>query len=361
MSKNLLRKNLRRLKTYQPGKPIEELKRQLNLKKIVKLASNESPFPPSRDIKKAIIQGITSLNRYPDSSGYFLKNKLAQIFGLDCKNIILGNGSDEIIVFSLRAFVEEGEEVIVGYPTFLIYEIQAKAFGFKVVKSRFKDFRYNLQDIKRKITKHTKLVFIANPDNPNGTYLTHKEVEDFLRSIPKNVIVYFDEAYYEFAPQDFPRSLEFLKKGFKVIIARTFSKAYSLAGLRIGYAFGPPELIEGMEKVREPFNVNSLAQRAALSALENRDYFQMRIEYIKKEKEFLYSQFKKRGLQFVESATNFILVNLKKPASPIAKKLLFEGVIVRDMEAWGLKNFIRITVGRHSENIFFLKALDKLL
>ena len=284
----LIRKNLKKIKNYQPGKPIEEVKRDLGLKGVIKLASNENPFPPSKKVRSILIKNIDKINRYPDAQGFYLKRELSKIFNVTSKNIVLGNGSDELIVLALRAFVEVNQEVIVGHPTFLIYEIQTLANGSKVIRSPLKNFRYNLNDIKSRISKRTKLIFIANPDNPNGTYLNHKQLSSFLDSIPKDIIVFLDEAYFEFAPKDFPRSIDFLKQGRNVIFTRSFSKVYGLAGLRIGYGVSKPEFIQAMDKVREPFNVNSLAQAAALGALKDRSYLRGTVGYINKEGKYIW-------------------------------------------------------------------------
>ncbi|MFC1514516.1 histidinol-phosphate transaminase [Candidatus Omnitrophota bacterium] len=358
----LARKHLRMIKNYQPGKPIQEVKRQLGLRQVIKLASNESPFGVSSKLRRAIENSIADINRYPDASSFYLKRKLASLHKVRPENIILGNGSDELIVLALRAFCEPGDEVIVGYPTFLIYEIQAKACGLSLVKSRLKDFRYDLGDIKKKITHKTKIIFIANPDNPNGTYLSAKEITAFVRSIPKNVIVFLDEAYFEFAPKDFPKSISFVRSGRNVIFTRTFSKAYSLAGLRIGYAIARTEIIQAFDKVREPFNVNLLAQAAALAALGDSGSMRTFVRFVDKEKKYLYRQLDALGLSYVRSVTNFVLIDLKKKRSRrVFKALLKKGVIVRDMSAWGLKNFIRVTIGKQSENRTFIKSLKAVL
>ncbi|HEC69497.1 MAG TPA: histidinol-phosphate transaminase [Candidatus Omnitrophica bacterium] len=358
----LARKHLKNIITYKPGKPIQELKREFGLKRVIKLASNESPFSPPLPIRKAIYRASKDLNRYPDSSGYYLKKALSKKFKLKPENIILGNGSDEIVVLALKAWVEPCQEVIVGYPTFLIYEIQAKVNNLKVVRSNLKNFRYDLEDIKRKITKKTKLIFIANPDNPNGTYLTHQEIYSFLKNIPKNVIVFLDEAYFEFAPQDFPQSIDFLKQGYNIIFTRTFSKAYGLAGLRIGCGFTKRELIQALEKVREPFNVNSLALLSAELSLKEKKYLKNTVSYIQREKLYFYQELKKLGISYVESATNFLLINLKSFSSQkLFNYCLKRGIIIREMTPWGYKNFVRVTVGKHSENREFIKVLKSFL
>lgn len=356
----IYRKELEKISTYRPGKPIEEVKRSLKLDEVYKLASNEIPFYPFY-IGKAIQRELPNINRYPESSCFYLRRSVAKKLKVKENQIIFGNGSDEIITLTLQALVEKGDEVIVAYPTFLIYEIQAKIHRAKVVRVPLVNLRYCLDKIAEKISKRTKIIFIANPDNPTGTYLVHKEVEDFLKKIPRKVLVFFDEAYFEFAPLDFPKTVTFLKKRGNIIFTRTFSKAYGLAGLRIGYGITTEEIARILNKIREPFNVNRFAQVGAVAALKNKGFVKKVVRYIKKEKNYLYKELRKCGLSFVESATNFILVDLKKGAKPLYNYLLRKGIIVRELEDWGLKNFFRVTVGLHQENKKFIKYLRQYL
>ena len=354
------KKELRDIQVYKAGKPIEEVKRKFNIKYIYKLASNENPFVPYY-IKDAINKELKNINRYPETDCFYLRDILSKKLKVSKDQIVFGNGSDEIIVLTLRAYVNKGDEVIVAYPTFLIYEIQAKIHQALVKRVPLKNFRYSLEDIVKAITKKTKIIFIANPDNPTGTYLNHNEVEGFLNRISKEVIVFFDEAYYEFAPSDFPKSLEFLKNRKNIIISRTFSKAYALAGLRIGYAITTKEIADILNLVREPFNVNRFAQAAAISALKNDKFLKKTVSYILKEKEYLYSEFDKLKISFIKSATNFILVDFKRDTKKLSNYLLKKGVIIRPMDDWGLNNFFRITVGKHNENKIFIRYLKEYI
>lgn len=360
--KQLVGKKILGLKPYQPGKPIEELQRELSLKKIIKLASNENPLGPSPKAVEAIKAGLSSINRYPESSCFYLKEALAKIFGLKPKNFIIGNGSDEIIVLALRTLINPGDEVIVATPTFLIYEIQAKACGANIKTVPLRDFRYDLMKMKEAISAKTKIIFIANPDNPTGTYVTETEVLEFMDNISKKTIVFFDEAYFEFAKNfsDFPDTLKFLKDR-NVIITRSFSKAYGLAGIRIGYGISSPEIIDYLERVREPFNVNTLAQVAAVQALKDKKFLHETLKTTEEGKKFLYRQFDKLGLAYIPSAANFILVDVNTDGKKVFELMLKEGVIVRDMQAWGLDNFIRVTIGTNEENKKFIKALKRVL
>lgn len=344
------RKNIDAVKNYTPGKPIEELQRELGLREVYKLASNEIPFSPSY-ITQAVLRELPSINRYPEASCYCLRRELAKKMRVAASQLVFGNGSDEIIVMALRAFADARSNVIVGFPTFLIYEIQAAISGTRIKRISFKNDRYDLDAMAAAIDKNTRLIFIANPDNPHGTYISHKEVKRFLRNVPAHVVVFFDEAYFEFARnKDFPRILEFLAERGNIIAARTFSKVYGLAGLRIGYAITTDPIAAILNKVREPFNVNRIAQVAAFAALQNKRFLEKTVAYILKEKRYLYNAFTRLGLTYVESATNFVLVRCSGDAAPLAAYLLRKGIIVRDMAGWGLRSCFRVTVGLHKEN-----------
>ncbi len=353
--------SIRKLKVYKPGKPIEELRRSLKLDKVYKLASNENPFSPLY-IKKAVLKELANINRYPEADCFYLRKILAHKLKVNGEQLVFGNGSDEIIVMTLRGFCKYDTTVIVGYPTFLIYEIQAKVSRLKTKRVLFKNYRYDLDGIARSIDKKTGIIFIANPDNPHGTYLSHKEIENFLSKIPPHILIFFDEAYFEFArKKDFPQSIKFLKERGNIIITRTFSKAYGLAGLRIGYAITTSSIAQILNKVREPFNVNRFAQVAAIAALKNRSFLEKTVNHIDKEKKFLYRCLKELNIEYIESATNFILINFKKDTQALYRYLLNKGIIIREMGGWGLSNFFRVTIGTHKENIAFIRYLKHYL
>ena len=356
----LARKNILGITPYKPGKPIEEVKRQVGLRKVIKLASNENPIGPSPKAVGAIKRALGKLNRYPDSGCFYLKQKLAKKLGIEVSNLIIANGSDELIVLALRAFVDEEEEVVIAKPTFLIYELQARAENVNIMTVPLKDFRYDLPKMKEAITDKTKLVFISNPDNPTGSYVTQDEVEDFMDGLSQKVIVFFDEAYFELVDAgDFPKTLNYLNKK-NVIITRSFSKAYGLSGLRVGYGISNPDLIGYLDRVREPFNVNSLAQAGASAALDDHKHLERYRALIQKGKAFLYSLFDELRLSYIKSAANFILVKVDD-AADVVSSLLERGVIVREMKAWGLDNFIRVTIGTMKENRMFRDALKEVL
>ena len=357
---SLYRKELDKIKAYVPGKPIEEVKRSLGLSSVYKLASNEIPFEPYY-IKTAVLSEIKNINRYPETGSYYLRNILAKKHKVKPDQLVFGNGSDEIITLSLRALVGRDEEVIVSFPTFLIYEIQANISGLKVKKVPLRQFRYDLNAIAKKTTNKTKIIFIANPDNPTGSYLTYKEVKDFLKKIPKSVVVFFDEAYFEFTGPDFPKSLELLKMRGNTIVSRTFSKAYGLAGLRIGYCVTSSKIAAVLNKVREPFNINRFAQVCAVAGLKNKLFLLKVLKYIERDKEYLYSELKNHGLKYVKSSTNFILINFERKVDELCTYLLKKGVIVRNLKGWGLANCFRVTIGKTNENKRFLRCLNNYL
>jgi histidinol-phosphate aminotransferase len=358
---SLARRNILNITPYKAGKPIEETKRELGLKEIIKLASNENPLGPSPKAVEAIRKNLSNINRYPDSQGFYLKRKLAKYFHVEPSNIVLGNGSDELIDIIIKTFVEEDQSIITADITFLEYEIISKVNGRKIIGVPLKYFKYDLEAMKNKIDKNTKLVFIANPNNPTGTYATKYEIEDFLRNLPDNVIVVLDEAYDTFIDvDDFPSGLNYMRNK-NVIVLKTFSKAHGLAGLRIGYAITKPEFVSCMEVARQPFNVNLLAQVAALAALEDKKFLRKSRSVILEGKDYLYDAFNRLGIVYVPSVANFILLDVGRDGVSVFKEMLKYGVIVRDMKQYGLKNFIRVTIGTKKENERFIKTLKKVL
>ena len=358
---NLVRKHILKIDPYEAGKPIEEIKRQLGLREVIKLASNENPLGPSPKAIAAIKKNLSVLNRYPDSNGFYLKRRLARFFGLTPSNIVLGNGSDELIDIIIKTFVEEDEQIITADFTFLEYKIISSVKGRTVITVPLQYFKYDLEAIKRRIDKKTKVIFIANPNNPTGTYVTKYEIEEFMRGLPDNVLLVLDEAYDAFIDvNDFPRSLSYIRRN-NVVVLKTFSKAYGLAGLRVGFALARPELCAYMEIARQPFNVNSLAQVAAEAALDDKGFLNRTRKTILEGKGYLYDNLKRMGLAYVPSVTNFILVDVGRDGVGLFKDMLKFGVIVRDMKQYGLKNFIRVTIGTKRENERFIRVLAKVL
>ncbi|MGD9015503.1 MAG: histidinol-phosphate transaminase [Candidatus Omnitrophota bacterium] len=358
---SLVRKNIANLVPYQPGKPIEEVKREFKLKEIIKLASNENPLGGSLKARLAIKSALSQINRYPQGSCFYLRQALSRKYRLAPDRFIFGNGSDELIDIVIKTFVEENENIITADVTFLEYQILAKVLGRRLIKVGMRNFCYDLTAMLDKINKQTKVIFIANPNNPTGTYVNMSQMDKFINQVPKRVVVVLDEAYDIFIDvADFPRSLNYLKRD-NVIILKTFSKAYGLAGLRIGYALAPRRLTSYMERARPPFNVNLLAQVGAVAALEDKAFIQKTRSTILQGKYYLYRQLDRMGLSYIPSVANFILIDVGRNSRRLYKQMLKFGVIVRDMQQYRLDNFIRVTVGKQSENERFIQVLKKLL
>lgn len=352
---------VRDLPAYKPGQPIEDVKREFKLTSVIKLASNENALGSSPKALAALRRASGTLNRYPDATCRDLKARLAKQLRRKPQELIIGNGSDELIVLALRAFVDPGDEVVVASPTFLIYELQARSCGASVVVVPLKQYRYDLPAMQAAISPHTKLVFIANPDNPTGTYVTRRELAAFLRGLPPEPIVMLDEAYYEFVQaRDYPQTLAYVSDR-PVIVTRSFSKAYGLAGLRVGYGVGQPSLIAAMDAVREPFNVNSLAQAAAAAALDDTAFLARTRRMTEEGRRYLTASLDRLRLRHVPSVTNFLLIELGPRAAEVAQALLARGVIVREMSGWKLSGCIRVTIGTMAENRRFVAAMRQCL
>ncbi len=343
---------------YATGKPIEELERELGIKGAVKLASNENPLGPSKKALDAIAEAAHGINRYPDGGGYRLKEALSGRYDVDPSQIILGNGSNEIIDLLVRTFMIPGDEAVMADLTFIVYKLVVTATGGKAVIVPLKDQRHDLAAMASMIGDRTRLVFIANPNNPTGTIVTEDEVYDFLERVPDNVIVVFDEAYKEYVTsKDFPDSLGYLRMGRNIVILRTFSKIYGLAGLRIGFGIAKSELVNYMNRVRQPFNTNSLAQRAALCALDDDEHIRKSLEINEEGKKYYYSSLKEMGLRYIPTEANFIYFDSGRDGKQIYNALLKEGLIVRHIEG----SWIRVTIGLPEDNRRFIYSLKKVL
>ncbi len=353
--------HIRSIRPYSPGKPIEELERELGIRGIVKLASNENPLGPSPRALQAMEGVLKGVNRYPDGGGYYLRKRLSEIHRIPMENIILGNGSNEIIELAVRTFLRPGESILTAHPTFLVYELVTKAAGGDTIKVPLRDMTYDLEAMAEGLREGVRIVFIANPNNPTGTIVRKGELEAFLERLPEDTILVLDEAYCEYVMDEgYPDGLEYVRKGKRVIVLRTFSKIYGLAGLRIGYGIGDRELIEGMNRVRQPFNVNSLAQAGALAAIDDREHLKRSIENNREGLDFLYREVEALGLPYIRSHANFFLIKVGDGRA-VYEALLRKGVIVRSMEAFGLKEYIRVTVGLPGENERFVEALRDVM
>lgn len=358
---SLIRKNILDITPYIAGKPIEETKRELGIKEVIKLASNENPLGPSPKAVKAVRKNLRNINRYPDSGGFYLKKKLAKNLNLEPSNIILGNGSDEIIDIIIKTFVDDDENILTADTTFLEYGIISRVNNRRLETVGLKYFKYDLETMAKKVTPKTKLIFIANPNNPTGTYVTKFELEDFIGSLPQTAILVIDEAYDAFIDvNDFPRNTNNIKER-NIIVMKTFSKAYGLAGLRIGYAAAKQDFISAMERARQPFNVNSLAQSAAIAALDDKEFLKKTRALVIEGKNYLYNELKRMGLAYVPSTANFILIDTGRDSLSVFREMLKYGVIVRDMRQYGLANYIRVTIGTKKENEKFIRVLKKVL
>ena len=360
--KNRANKNILNLKPYIPGKPIEEVKREFGLKSVIKLASNENPYGPSPKVLKAIAKAAKEVNRYPDGACYELRQEIAKRLKVKPEQLVFGCGSDEVIVLAVRAFIEPGDEVVIAKPSFLVYSLASSAAGAKLVEVPLKGLRYDLPAMKRAVNPQTKIVIIGNPDNPSGLYATKDEISEFLKNFPEDVLVFFDEAYFEFVQEkDYPDALTLLGSHKNIIVSRTFSKLYGLAGLRIGYAAASLEVADLMNRAREPFNVTSVAQAAAIAALKDQGYYKKILAEVDRERVKVCAGLAKLGVEFSRGYTNFIQVRLPQDSREVSLALLKKGVIVRDMNVWGLQNFIRVSIGTPKENQRFLKALKEVL
>ena len=352
----------RELKPYQPGKPIAELEREYGIRGAIKLASNENPLGPSPKALAAVSEALPELARYPEGGGVLLKDALARRLNVRPEQISLGNGSNDILELAARCFVQPGDEVIFSRHAFAVYPIVTKAVGGVAVEVPARDWGNDPEALLAAITPKTKLIFIANPNNPTGTWWTRAVLARFLAAVPANIVVVLDEAYFEYVTvDDFPNGIEELPRRPNLVVTRTFSKIYGLAGLRMGYGVSSPDIADIFNRVRQPFNVNSLAQVAAAAALDDAAHVQRSRADNTAGMRQLSEAFRTRGLRYIPSAGNFLSVDCGRPAAPIYEALLREGVIVRPVANYGMPNHLRITVGLAEENRRFLDALARVL
>lgn len=358
----LIPDHIKDLVPYPPGKPIEELKRELGIDNVIKLASNENPLGPSPKAVEAIKKALTNLNRYPDGSCYYLKDRLSEKFGVSAENIIIGNGSNELIEFLVRVLIRPGLNIIMSEPSFLIYKKAVQAVGGETIVAPHKK-KHDLKAIKEAVNESTRLIFLDNPHNPTGSILSKEEFEAFLNDLPRHLFVVLDEAYIEFASpsSSIVQGLSFIGKDFRVVTLRTFSKAYGLAGLRIGYGIMDEKLSTYLERVRQPFNVNTLAQAGALAAIDDEKHMSKTLELTRKGKYYLTEKLTSMGLKVFPSETNFIMVDMGREVRDIYEALLRKGVIVRPMNSYGFPEYIRITIGLPEENERCMSALSDVL
>ena len=351
------------IETYVPGKPIEEVQRELGLTDVIKLASNENPEAPAPKAVAAMRAALTELNSYPDGESYRLRWALARHLGVAPEQVAVANGADGLIMETCMAYLDQGDEVIVSRSSFPVYDVYAQAMRARMVKTPLRGYGLDLEAMAAAVTPRTKLAFVCNPNNPTGTMVSAAEVDDFLRAVPDEVLVVLDEAYYDFVGSpDYPESLKYLHAGRgNVMVLRTYSKVYGLAGIRLGYAIADPDVIAPIHKIRQPFAVNLLAQAAGIAALEDEEYLQRSVAANAAGRAYLYGEFERLGLFFVESHTNFVLVRVGPQAAEVQRELLARGVIVRPCGGYELPEFLRITVGTSAQNARFVQALKEAL
>lgn len=364
ISKSLVPDSIRNLQVYQAGKPIDELAREKGLTKISKLASNENPLGPSPFAIREMTRGLWDLHRYPDMHAYNLKRALADMYKLKLENIVLGSGSEGIMGYIARAFLSPGLEVLTSEKTFIGFTILARSAGAKIVTvAQTEDHRYDVTAMAKAITAQTKVIYIANPNNPTGTYITKNEFDHLMKHVPGHVLVILDEAYFEFAQgqEDYPDSMTY--RYDNVITLRTFSKAYGLSGVRVGYGFGHEDLISNLNKAKLPFEPNLIAQLGAVGALEDvphleRTIMNNSIQYIRTF-EFL----KNHGFKPVASVTNFITIptGSAEASDALYNMLLDEGVIIRPLKANEMPDYVRISLGTSKEMDHFFAAMEKVM
>ena len=348
------------LPIYEPGRPISEVARELDLdpKRFIKLASNENPLGPSKESLAAMKKALSQVHFYPDGSGYYLRKALAEKHLIQMENIMLGNGSNEILELLYHVFVEPNDDVIVGDRAFIIYSILATMFQANCLEIPFKHHTHDLNAMLRAITHRTKLVFVANPNNPTGTRVTNLHLERFIRKVPSHVVVVLDEAYYEYL-EDPPQSIRWALS-HNVVVLRTFSKIVGLAGLRIGYAIAQTECIKLLQKVRQPFSVNAIAQAGAFASLNDHAHMSRTRSLTRRGINYLEKEFRRRNLEYVPSEANFVLVKVGD-GNKIFQSLQRKGVIVRPMAGYKMPEWIRVSIGLPEENKKFILALDKEL
>ena len=352
--------NITAIQAYQPGKPIEELERELGISNIIKLASNENPLGPSPAVLSAMAEASKDISRYPDGNGFALKAALAQKHQLNINQVTLGNGSNDVLELLARSFVSSSDEVIFSQFAFAVYPLLIQAIGAIPVISPARDYGHDLDAMKRLITNKTKLIFIANPNNPTGTVLAPEEIKDFIESISSKIIVILDEAYVEYTTQTV-NTIDWLDTYPNLVITRTFSKAYGLAGLRVGYSLSHIDVADIINRIRQPFNVNSFALAAAVVALKDNDYIVKTRELNDAGMQQFKLGFRSLGIDFIPSKGNFICVNVETDAGHVFEALLQQGVITRPIGSYNLPQHLRISIGQTSENERCLSALAKIL
>ncbi len=363
MTKIRQQRGLDSIKPYVPGTPIEEVQRKYGIKDVIKLASNENPIGPSPLASQAVIDAVHGLNYYPDGVSYYLREAISEFHGLDREQVFVDNGADGVIQSLCLAYLQDGDEVIVGQSSFPVYDIDVQVMRAKLVKTPRKGYGLDLAAMAAAVNERTKMIFVCNPNNPTGTYCPADEVADFFKRIPDHVLVVFDEAYYEFVDvPDFPDTLSLIRQRVpNAVQLRTMSKVYGLAGLRVGYGLGVPEVLAPLFVVKGSFSVNLLAQAGGVAALKDEAFLKRSVSETLRERKFLYDEFTRLGRDYVPSQTNFILLHVGPQAADVYTEALKMGVIVRPCAQYELPEFLRITIGTREQNIRLIEVLSKIL
>jgi histidinol-phosphate aminotransferase len=347
---------------YVPGKPMAALERELGIVDSIKLASNENPIGSSPLALDALQDALKKLNRYPDGGGYDLVHKLSEKLGVSPEKIVIGAGSDDIIGMLTRVLLLPGDEVVMPKPSFLMYDIMVRSASARPIYVPLKSMAIDLEEMSARISSKTRMVFLTNPNNPTGASIGKAVFEGFLSSIPENVVVVLDEAYIEFVRDpDCAESIGYIHDERAVVALRTFSKAYGLAGLRVGYGIMPESIAMLLHRVRQPFNVNTLAQVAATAALEDNAFLERTLKVVHQGLDFIGNRLDGLNIRYFPSQANFLLIDVKKSADEIYKRLLRKGVIVRAMMSYGFPRYIRVSIGLPEENERFADALEDVL
>ncbi len=358
-SKSMTRPSVDKMPTYVPGKPIEEVERELGLSGIIKMASNENPLGPSKEVRQAVAQAIDRIALYPDANAYYLKDTLAAELGVEPANLLIGNGVDDVIRILAETFYQPDDEIVIPQPTFTMYEAYTLLGGSHPVLVKSKSgWGNDLESLKMAVTDRTKAVFICNPNNPTGTIVREPELKVFLDELPRDILVILDEAYSDFADDpNFPNGLRLQAQGYtNLIVMRTFSKIHAIAGLRLGYAVANPQIIALLHKVKDPFNVNSVALAAGVAALNSKKHIDLSKELVQAGRRQFYGELDELQVDYLPTQANFILIDLKQDSKDIYNYLLQNGIIVRPTHSFGLPTCIRVTFGTAEQNDRFLRV-----
>ncbi len=359
---SLASSGIQELQPYQPGKPVDELERELGLTDVVKLASNENPLGPSESVVDGLAKVMQELARYPDGSAYRLKEKLASRLGVGSDCVTIGNGSNDVLELLVRVFLRPGNEAIVSQHSFVVYPLATRAIGADLRVVPAKNYNQDLEATLNCVTNKTRMVFIANPNNPTGTWIDKVSLEDFVSQLSQDVLVVLDEAYFDYVTEpDYPDGIEFFKRYPNLVVTRTFSKAYGLAALRIGYSVSHPDIADLMNRVRQPFNVNAMSLEAAEIALDDQAHVQRSVEVNRQGISVLTRACDDMGLNYIPSVGNFLCIDFGQDAMPIYEVLLSQGVIVRPIGVYEMPNHLRVTIGTPDENERFIESLKRVL